>query len=657
MYGIAFIELNKYLNAKFGKEAWNNLLQHAGLDCDTYKASQEYLYADISSIVQATFEMTGLSEEFILEDFGEFIGVKFVDVFWYAIDPKWKTLDLLEHLPKIGNIVSRNTNCNFGIECRKSGDKEVTILYLLIDPKYFLLKGFIKGISRYYHEQIEISIANVSRNIWELKITYVSSMSVAFIEEQSEILDELITKSEDKFNAEISSDDNSALVTCVDMGSQVEMVAEIPVPQKNIYFPGYDIIKEIGAGGMGIVYKARQKSLDRFVAIKVMAPYLDQDEIFLKRLETEAKVMAQLQHPNIVSAIDFGFQNNSYYMVMEYVESQSLQDWVKNKGPMSETQVLKLAFSITNALKCLDENQLVHCDINPSNILMDKHDIPKLTDLGLVKTPKFEAELTHAPNSWIGTPQYMSTEQIQSEQDLDIRSDIYSLGTTLYYAATGKHRFRAASSIATVYYQMLLEAPVLEKDMKQFSVHFGEILYKMLEQKPENRYQDPEELITDIKSVMTGSTDKILAKKKKRSKKSKKTNVRRLSRIHCVLGNEFFHKRKFNPAIDCYDKALEIDPEFAGAYHNRGKVFQYQGNTTKAIVDYSDAINCNPILAKAYKNRGLVFIGTKNYQAAIIDFKKYLELKPNAIDTHKIKKYILQSSKSMRKKISKRKPI
>ncbi|WP_372368105.1 protein kinase [Candidatus Uabimicrobium sp. HlEnr_7] len=643
IHGILFVELKKYLNAKFGSDTWGNLLQNVSLDYDTFKSPQLYPYEDLLSIIQSACEMIGLSQEFIFEDFGEYIGLKFVDIFWYAVNPNWKTLDTLEHSLEIVTIITTWSNYNFEMNCERIADNEVCIACEVIPEVRSMLKGSIKGIARYYHEQVEVAVNCISGENWAFSVTLISQMSLEFIEKQSLILDQLI-ESVDNSTEEISLsqlDFDSDLVTAYDPATKV---ATVVVPKKSVYFPGYEIIKEIGAGGMGVVYKAKQHSLDRFVAIKMIVPSLSSDEIFVKRLQTEAKVMAQLQHANIVSAIDFGFQNDSYYIVMEYVEGQSLQQKIKQNGALSEKKVLKLGLAIANALECLDENELVHRDINPSNILIDKNNIPKLTDLGLVKSSEFEDELGASSDMWVGTPQYMSAEQIQSEQDLDIRSDVYSLGASLYYAATGKHRFRAASSIAVVYHQMLLEPPLLEQDMATFSPNLGEILYKMLEHKPKNRYQNPEELVSDLKAALSGTTKKI---KKRTPKKSKRNSVKRLSKIHCVRGNEFFHQRNIEEALDCYSQALEIDPELAVAYHNRGKVYHHCNKITEAIVDYSEAIHCNPRLAKAYKNRAVAFFQTKNYQTAVSDFRKYLELKPNALDIQKIKKYLRQCSKAL----------
>lgn len=642
IHGILFVEFKKYLNAKFGGDTWANMRRNAKLRSDTFRSPQRYPYEDLRKIVKATSEITGLSQEFIFEDFGEYIGLKFVDMFWYVVNANWKTLDTLEHSLEIVSIIAKSAKYDFQMQCERKSPSEVVVICSVLSEAHLMLKGSIKGLSRYHQEQIKVTSSSIDDNKWEFRVTLVSEMSQEFIEKQSQILDQLF-ESVDNSTEEVSLSQleyDSDLVTAYDPASKVTTVV---APKKSTYFPGYEIVKEIGAGGMGIVYKAKQHSLGRYVAIKMIAPSLSSDEIFVKRLQTEAKVMAQLQHANIVSAIDFGFQEDSYYIVMEYVEGQSLQQYIKENGPLSEKKVLKLALAIANALECLDENQLVHRDINPSNILIDKHNTPKLTDLGLVKSSEFEDELGTSSDMWVGTPQYMSAEQIQSEQDLDIRSDIYSLGATLYYAATGKHRFRAASSVAVVYYQMLLEPPLLDEDMNNFSPHLGDILYKMLEHKPENRYQNPEELIADIKSA--GSSRKV--KKLRIHHKSKRTNVKRLSKIHCVRGNDFFHQRDIEAAIDCYNKALEIDPELAVAYHNRGKAHHHCNEMMDAIVDYSEAIHCNPCLAKAYKNRAVAFLQTKNYQTAISDFRKYLELKPNALDINKIKKYIRQCSKAL----------
>lgn len=268
----------------------------------------------------------------------------------------------------------------------------------------------------------------------------------------------------------------------------------------DVTFPGYEIEEEIGKGGMGKIYKARQESLNRFVAIKLISPKYSSDPIFIKRLDIEAKTMARLKHPNIISAIDFGFQNRCYYIIMEYVEGgRSLLRYIEEKGTIEEKEVLKIGLCIAKAIECLEENHLIHRDVKPSNILLDSDGTPKLADLGLIKDFEVEADITQ-PGTALGSPAYMSPEQIQCKE-IDIRTDIYSLGATMLHALVGNANF---SALGLVSYQCSSQAQINFRGIGNFSDAIAGLLAKMLQGKPEDRYQNPKELIEDIERIFAG---------------------------------------------------------------------------------------------------------------------------------------------------------
>lgn len=294
-------------------------------------------------------------------------------------------------------------------------------------------------------------------------------------------------------------------------GNMAEKTREMLTDKIDVEFPGYEILEEIGKGAMGRVYKARQKSLNRFVAIKVVPPAFSSNEMYLKRLELEAKAMARLKHPNIVSAIDFGLQKQHYYIIMEYVEGgKSLRHLIEEKGKLNEQETLEIGLAIAHALKYLAEHQLVHRDIKPGNILVDKDGTPKLADLGLIKDTQADMGLT-LPGTSVGTPAYMSPEQLQAQKDIDIRSDIYSLGATILHAITGKSRFGDTVSVGVIYHKIISQRRPKVKDFGNISDPMDRILTKMLQPNREDRYQTPAQLIEDMQRVLGGHKPELAA--------------------------------------------------------------------------------------------------------------------------------------------------
>ncbi|MEJ2748149.1 MAG: serine/threonine-protein kinase, partial [Anaerolineae bacterium] len=218
----------------------------------------------------------------------------------------------------------------------------------------------------------------------------------------------------------------------------------------------YIIEEKFGSGGMAEVYKAYQKNLDRYVAIKVMHSFLIdyEDENFLSRFTREAKAMAALNHPHIIRVYDFDtFGQNDHYLVMDYVSGGSLKDkleaLIAEGQRMPLEQSIKLTTQIAEALAYAHQRNMVHRDIKPANILLDEHESPYLTDFGIVKMVGGQTMGYTATGALIGTPAYMSPEQALGKPG-DKRSDLYSLGIMLFQMVTGQLPFNADTPLAVV---------------------------------------------------------------------------------------------------------------------------------------------------------------------------------------------------------------
>ena len=255
--------------------------------------------------------------------------------------------------------------------------------------------------------------------------------------------------------------------------------------------PQFDQIELIGRGGMGVVYKARQKNLERFVALKVLSPEVAAAAGFAERFSREARAMARLNHPNIVAIYDFGrVEHNGaglYYLTMEFVDGSNLRTLLKQLSP---AQALAIVPQICEALQYAHDIGIIHRDIKPENILVDKKGRVKIADFGLAKllqqakTPT-DYTLTQG-NLVMGTPSYMAPEQLEHPSEVDHRADVYSLGVVFYEMLTGqlpKGRF------------------ALPSQKLQIDVRFDEIVLKALEHDRELRYQHASEVRTSVESV------------------------------------------------------------------------------------------------------------------------------------------------------------
>jgi serine/threonine protein kinase len=203
----------------------------------------------------------------------------------------------------------------------------------------------------------------------------------------------------------------------------------------------YDLLEKIAEGGMGSVYKARQRSTDTIVAMKILPPHLAKNAVLLKRFEQEYKSAKLLDHPNIVRALDFGYRGESPYLVMEFVEGESLGDRLERDRSIPEAEAIRLISQVAQGLHKAHKQGLIHRDVKPDNILITHDGQAKLTDLGLVKEMETDLNLTRTGRG-LGTPHFMAPEQFRNAKNADARCDIYSLGATLYMMVTGELPFK-----------------------------------------------------------------------------------------------------------------------------------------------------------------------------------------------------------------------
>jgi serine/threonine protein kinase len=263
------------------------------------------------------------------------------------------------------------------------------------------------------------------------------------------------------------------------------------------HFPDLEILELVGRGGMGVVYKARQKRLDRLVALKILSPKIGQDPAFAERFAREARAMAMLSHPHIVAVYDFGQSDGLFYFFMEFVDGVNLRRLL-DTGKLAPEEALAIVPQICDALQYAHDHGVVHRDIKPENVLLDKEGRVKIADFGIAKLVGKEAVggvkrtdpaesaadegagAFHAPyepltgmGQIMGTPQYMAPEQIEHPLEVDHRADIYSLGVVFYQMLTGElpiGRF----------------APPSRK--VQIDVRLDEVVLRALEKEPERRY-------------------------------------------------------------------------------------------------------------------------------------------------------------------------
>lgn len=314
---------------------------------------------------------------------------------------------------------------------------------------------------------------------------------------------------------------------------------------------GYEIQGKVGEGGLGVVYKARQLSMGRIVALKVLHEKWVNDDEFRKRFLVEARLVGRLSHQNLIQVFDVGRYKNTLYYSMEFIDGETVEDIIDRGGKMEMREVINITFHTARALQYLYNRNIVHRDVKPSNIMLTKGGIAKLGDFGFVKS-SLDSVLSTG-GEVLGTPDYISPEAALGEKDLDFRSDLYSLGATLYHMLSGDPPFGGSGS-DVMESHIKDQAEPLRKHCPDLSERGIRFVERLMAKDRDDRYDSFTELFEDLEllklevtpdtgeqaastSVMRvlarggGSVDELLSRERMLSER-----VQFLTLITCALG-------------------------------------------------------------------------------------------------------------------------
>jgi hypothetical protein len=270
-------------------------------------------------------------------------------------------------------------------------------------------------------------------------------------------------------------------------------------------FGDYEILGVLGAGGMGRVYRAREKTLERVVALKTLAAELADEPGFVERFLKEARAVAKLNHPNIVQIYAFGSVGGTYYLAMELLDGHSLGYYLKKSGHWPEKDAVLIVRQACRALAVAHAEGIVHRDIKPENLILTSRGEVKVVDLGIAKKIGEEQSITQT-GSAIGTPHYISPEQVRGQRDIDGRADIYSLGATLYHLVTGHTPYSGSSGPHVMSMHLFSPLPDPRSFEPSLSEGMCRVLRKMLAKERDERYADVGALDLDLYQLQMGQT-------------------------------------------------------------------------------------------------------------------------------------------------------
>ena len=362
---------------------------------------------------------------------------------------------------------------------------------------------------------------------------------------------------------------------------------------------------------MAKVYKAKDRLLDRFVAIKVLKEQYAEDDEFLKKFNNEAQSAAKLNHINIVNVYDIGqdlFEGKKiYYIVMEYVEGETLKDLIDSEGQLSNHDIIDYSVQIAQALKSAHNSGIIHRDIKPQNILIDKYGLAKVTDFGIARVSS-NATITYT-SSILGTVHYISPEQAKGKI-VDEKSDLYSLGAVMYEMATGKVPFDADNSVGIAVMHIQDKAKPAKELNPNLSDHLNYIIMKLLEKEPANRFLNASELIDSLENPQVNDYDKSMEetakipivvpnKEQKKKKAEKKAKKKEEEAVYVSPTDEETPSTK-------KDKPIKLWPIALLALILVGAVYYFLSRPTDTQIEMPTVINLTQEKAvKELEKRGL----------------------------------------------------
>ncbi len=400
----------------------------------------------------------------------------------------------------------------------------------------------------------------------------------------------------------------------------------------------YQILQQLGKGGMGIVYQANDEKLERLVAIKVLAPETVGDEISRKRFLREARAAAKLNHPNITTIHSIDEVDNKIFIVMEYVAGKTLGE-VMDSRSLNLSEILTCAIQIAEGLGEAHQKNVIHRDVKPDNIMISQSGQIKIMDFGLAKM-RGQSRLTQDDFS-MGTIDYISPEQISREREIDPRSDIFSFGVLLYEMVSGNLPFKGEHDWA-ILYSILNHDPIpLDARKLQIPPALVKVINKCLKKEPDYRFQT----VSDIIEALTKINVKLMSVEKPRHLFTRKqrlagvvfTSIFLIAASIWLYSNfvttpneynsnavEYILKGDIQQARYCLQQALEKDSTFSSAWSNLGLVCLYQAEfdssiyfARRALLYDSRNIGAYFTLARAYEQKNEIDQAIQIYLSAI----------------------------------------
>ncbi len=316
----------------------------------------------------------------------------------------------------------------------------------------------------------------------------------------------------------------------------------------------YEILEKIGTGGMSDVYKAKDHKLNRFVAVKVLKQEFSENANFVSKFRIEAQAAAGLMHPNIVNVYDVGEEGENHYIVMELVEGITLKKYIEKKARLSVKEAVSIAIQVSMGIEAAHNNHIIHRDIKPQNIIISKEGKVKVTDFGIAKA----ATSNTITSNVMGSVHYTSPEQARGGYS-DEKSDIYSLGVTMFEMLTGRVPFNGETTVAIAIKHIQEEFPSPRDYVPEIPVCVEQIVFKCCQKSPDRRYQSMSELIVDLKQSLISPDEDFV----------KVTDPDEEASTRMITDRDMVQIKRQSDSRDSMDEAMRLKKDVRGRDHVR----------------------------------------------------------------------------------------
>ncbi|MBI3271544.1 MAG: protein kinase [Planctomycetes bacterium] len=295
----------------------------------------------------------------------------------------------------------------------------------------------------------------------------------------------------------------------IDLSGPTKSVRTELNPMIGMTLGGVKIKKELGAGGMGAVFLGHHEALDKDVAVKLLSPAMANDKQYTERFMREARTAAKVEHPNIVQVFNVGKEGDKYFLIMQFIDGQSLEDMVRQRRRLPLLEATRMVKDATKALDAAHKKGIIHRDIKPDNIMITKDGVVKVTDFGLARAAEGESQVSMA-GQVLGTPYYMAPEQCEGRK-VDGRADIYSMGVTYFHLLTGAWPFTGEGTMAILMKHMRDPIPEIRTLVPELPESVSRVMQRALAKKLEQRYQTADEMVRDLESIEHSAVGLVMA--------------------------------------------------------------------------------------------------------------------------------------------------